>query len=411
MLASKLTGKEATKENFFSPGCYKDCRILKTAVIYGANASGKSNLLQAIDLFRNLIINSTDLKFGEKLPHNPFKLSRSSAHKPTSLKMEFIAKDNVRYIYGFSFDKNHIIEEHLVSYTTRKATEVFVRKINEKIRFSSFLKGPKKALEEQLQNNHLFLTKAANSNFEQLHVVYSYFTENLDMFFRGFSSTKGIGSTIFSKKKSFEDPTTKNFINEFLRAADTGIESFEVTKRDISSIKYPEGLLVPDSLKELIKEEFTYHTDVIHTSCDDIPELVKWELEDESNGTIKLFSLASPIIDILNKGGILIFDEINNSLHTLISEFIIQLFNNPETNPHNAQLILTTHDASLLSKAIFRRDQIWFIEKDPCGMSQLYSLCSFDKKEVRWDVPFDKWYLSGRFGALPVVKDLKLKKK
>lgn len=402
LLATRLTGKEATHSNYFKAEKYKSLPILKSAVVYGANASGKSNLLRAMLFFQQFILNSTNKKHGEELLHQPFKLSKKNVDEPSVFEMEFIANDGIRYVYGFSFNRMDILEEHLVSFATRKPTDVFVRQKGEPIRFSSSVKGQKKSLEEQLQNNHLLLTKAANSNFEQFHPIFSYFFENLNIFTNSFSNNS------FSKKRSYEDEYFKKYINEFLKVADTGIDSFEVTKKEVGKL---EGFgNIPENIKQRLVEDLSYQTDVIHYTNDtETPEPIKWALDEESAGTIKLFALAGPIIDILNKGHILVFDEINNSLHPLISEFIVHLFNNAETNPKNAQLIFTTHDTTLLNKNSFRRDQIWFIEKNRMGMSQLYSLCAFDKKEVRWDVPFDRWYLSGRFGALPVIKDFKLK--
>lgn len=402
LLASKLTGKEDTKTNYFKPVKYKNIPILKSAVVYGANASGKSNLLKAMAFFKSFIVDSTNLKHGEELPHQPFKLFRNATNEPSQFEIEFIASDNIKYIYGFSFNKSEILEEYLTSYITAKPTEIFIRKSGGEIQFSASFKGPKRSLVEQLQKNHLLLTKAANSNFEQVHSVYNFFKDNLNIFTSNFSND------IFSKKRSYEDGYYRKYINEFLKIADTGIDSFEVTKKEIGELNFPGN--IPDSLKERLLEGLSYQANVVHyTSDGGEPEIVKWTLDEESSGTIKLFALAGPIIDILNRGHILIFDEINNSLHPLISEFIVHLFNREESNPNHAQLIFTTHDTTLFNKSIFRRDQIWFTEKDQFGMTQLYSLCSFDKKDVRWDVPFDKWYLSGRFGALPLIKDFRLK--
>jgi len=414
--ATKLTGKEASNTHYFTPDKYPQLPILKSAVVYGANASGKSNLLRAVEFFKNFVINSTDLKFGDPLPHAPFGLLKTALQEPSSFEMEFIAKDNIRYIYGFSFDRTDIIEEHLLSFTTRKPAEIFVRKKGESIRFSSSFKGPKKSLEDQLQNNHLLLSKAANSNFDQVHKIYSYFSDNINVFHSTYANNN------LSKRSSFENDVYRNKINQFLKIADTGIESLEVVKEDkdyfsqLANNSWPITNSNPNSFYEhaakLALDEPSYKANVVHyTSDEEKKEKVVWSLDEESAGTIKLFAIAGPIIDILNGGHVLIFDEINNSLHPLISEFIVRLFHNTNTNPHNAQLIFTTHDTTLLNKETFRRDQIWFLEKNKRGMSELFPLSSFDKKEVRWDVPFDKWYLSGRFGALPSVQDFKLDSK
>jgi hypothetical protein len=200
------------------------------------------------------------------------------------------------------------------------------------------------------------------------------------------------------------DSFFKNNIINFLKVADTGIEGLEVKEEKVSFIMggNPDGTL---DEREYMEEDIS----VIHVAYDEIgnQERVIWRLTQESSGTIKLFEVAKPVMEVLRKGGVLIIDEINTSLHPLISGFIVQLFNSSKSNPKNAQLIFTTHDVTLLNKDLFRRDQIWFTEKNRRQMTELFSLNAFDKKEVRWDIPFDRWYLSGRFGALPNIQEFK----
>ena len=130
-----------------------------------------------------------------------------------------------------------------------------------------------------------------------------------------------------------------------------------------------------------------------------------FDLSDESEGTQRLYGLGGMILSLMDQGYTVLIDELNNSFHPLITEMLIKLFQDPNTNPENAQLIFTTHDTSILKPELFRRDQIWFTEKDKYGATSLYSLSEFDYDKVRPNVPFDKWYLSGRFGALPLIKD------
>jgi hypothetical protein len=133
--------------------------------------------------------------------------------------------------------------------------------------------------------------------------------------------------------------------------------------------------------------------------------VVPFDLGEESTGTVKLYNLSAVIIQTLHNGDVLIIDELNSSLHPLLSQFIINLFQDAKSNPNKAQLIITTHDTTLLSQDLLRRDQIWLVEKDSYGATSLYSLSDFDYREVRSSIPFDRWYLSGRFGALPVIGD------
>jgi AAA15 family ATPase/GTPase len=414
MTASKLSKKESVLESYFSPINYNKLPLLKSAVIYGANASGKSNFLKAMYLFKMLIVDSIDYKVGAKLPFEPFRLFKNADQKPTSFELDFIANDNIRYVYGFTYNVDEILEEHLISFEKKQRKNIFTREKNKGISFGKTYKGQRKSLEEQLLSNNLFLTKAANSNNEILHGVYKYFAGGFNVFM-----SSNIGE-LFSKQKSLEDNYYKKHIGDFLKAADTGIESFYVKKRDISSLKIPEGF--PNELKEKFTNDYSLKANVSHYVCTEISDMsesefenisfsesVEWDMDEESSGTRKLFGLSGVIIDILNEGTQLIVDEINNSLHPDISKFLVNLFNNKRSNPKNAQLIFSTHDTSLLSSEIFRRDQIWFTEKNPCGVTDLFSLCTFDKNKVRSEVPFDKWYLSGRFGAVPSVQDFQLK--
>ncbi len=419
MMAAKLTGKEATLDNIFYHPNYPNIPLLKSAVIYGANASGKSNVLKALKKFQEFIEKSTDYKFEQKLPYEPFRLLKNSTNEPSSFEMDFIALDGIRYIYGFKMNEEEILEEYLSSYTSRKETKLFVRKKGEKIVFSSAFKGEKKILEDQLLKNNLLLSKAANSNYEQMQTIYSYFVNQFIMNM-GDIAWKG-----YSKRKLVNNLDLKNIITEILKLADTGINSIEVEKNESGGVfkdspdllkvltevesKLPKKMSTPNNMmySSLLSE--LYSTDVIHYTSDETePKRVIWALSQESSGTQKLFELAVPIIDVLRSGAALVFDEINNSLHPLLSRLIIELFHK-NSNPKNAQLIFTTHDVSLLTSEIFRRDQIWFTEKNNEGMTDLYSLGSFDKKDVRKDIPIDKWYLSGRFGAIPIIQELNIK--
>jgi AAA15 family ATPase/GTPase len=401
MLPSKMKGTKETEYNLFEIPKHK-LKVLKSAVIFGANASGKSNILKAFEFFEMFILNSIDLKLNQKIPFNPFRLFRVAENEPSVFTMEFLV-DASRYEYSFSIDDTKVCEEYLISYSSRKPSEIFSRKHGESIKFNANFKGEKKSLESQLLDNQLLLTKGANNKFEPLMQVYEYFQKKFNVFTSDFSDHS------YSLRKSYEDDTFRKEIVNFLQVADTGIEDFFVKKVEVdqSSIKFSDAF--PDELKSMILENKSYQTSVSHVSCEKEGDTnhtdVLWPVDEESDGTQKLLAIAGPIIDILKKGSVLIFDEINNSLHPLISRFLVETFNNPENNPNGAQLIFTTHDVTLLDNELFRRDQIWLVEKNRCGFTDFQSLCGF---ELRKDVPLEKWYLSGRFGALPIITDFKI---
>ncbi len=397
MVAEKLQGNEGSAKAVFSPENYKDIPLLRSAVVYGANASGKTNLLESLVLFKEMIHDSTDTKLGESLPFEPYALSKEGLQSPTVFEMEFVAIDNLRYIYGFSYQEAEILEEHLISYAhNNRRSEVYVREKGMPIKFGTSFKGAKKSLEEQLQSNHLLLTKAANSNFAQFHPIYLYFKSQLKVVFSQIESAR------FTKKQAFNDPSFLEKINTLLKQADTGIESIQVSLK-----KEKKEVATRERQSESLDNSDAYETTVVHKfQEDDVSKSITWSMELESMGTQRLFALGGAFVDVLANGAVFLVDELNNHFHPMLSEMLLGLFNNPASNPHNAQLIFTTHDVSLLKKENFRRDQIWFIEKNQQGGSRLFPLSAFDKKQVRWDIPFDKWYLSGRFGATPLIGDI-----
>jgi uncharacterized protein len=396
MVAEKLQGNEASASPVFSPKNYKDIPLLRSAVIYGANASGKTNLLESLVLFSDMIHDSTDTKLGESLRFEPYALSKDGPQSPTVFEMEFLAIDNVRYLYGFSYHEAEILEEHLISFAhNNRRTEVYTREKGLPIKFGSSFKGSKRSLEEQLQSNHLLLTKAANSNFVQFHPIYLYFKSHLKVVFSQIESAR------FTKKQAYNDPSFLEKVNSLLKQADTGIESIHVSLKEDRK-----DAPLRERRSESLDNSDAFETTVLHKFQDgEVSKSVEWPMELESLGTQRLFALAGAFVDVLANGHVFFVDELNNHFHPMLSAMLVGLFNNPATNPRNAQLIFTTHDVSLLNKENFRRDQIWFIEKNQEGTARLFPLSAFDKKQVRWDIPFDKWYLSGRFGATPLIGD------
>ncbi len=387
----------------------KSIKLLKVGGVYGANASGKSNILKALDVFRNFIVGSTDLKLGQEIPYyDPFKLEKNRSREPSMFEMEFTLENDIRYRYGITFNREEIIKESLVFFPKVQEANLFLREKGKKIKFGDYFKGPAKTIENQLLKNNLFLSKAVNSNHKFLEPIYIYFRDALR------SSTpaaRGPAFPSFTTRECVKDGshTNKSFIGELLKIADTGIERMDIDKKAISEAEIP----IPDSMsmkmRKRIIEEFTLRPRMFHKVFENGIEIdeIGFDIEEESNGTIKLYELAGEILHILKIGAVFIADELNNSLHPLMLRFIIELFHNPETNPNNAQLIFATHDATLLNPEIFRRDQIWLTDKDQYGATSLYSLSEFDYKKVRSQTPFDKWYLSGRFGALPLIGEFK----
>lgn len=380
-------------------------KLLKTGVIYGANASGKSNLVFALQAMALFIVNSTDLKLGEDIPvYEPYKLDKNYRDKPTKFEMEFIGNDEIRYRYTVNFNKEEVLSEELVFYPNKQEARLFLREKAKNIKFGSHIKGRKKNIESDLIPNILFLSKAANSNHEQLKDIYLYFLKNLKFYTRTDPRERIFPSTTLKLQKEGSD-NLRNKITNFLTAADTGIDSIglEARKVDADKFKFPGSM--PEIIRKEILSNISHRPITYHKLYDGEKEIgtIRFDLDEESNGTIKMYDLAGEIVSGLEKGETVIVDELDSSLHPHLSEYIMKLFNNPATNPNNAQLIAATHDVTLLNPKNLRRDQIWFTRKNSFGATEVFSLDEFDKNLVRKHTPFDKWYLEGRFGAIPLI--------
>jgi AAA15 family ATPase/GTPase len=392
-------------DNQFPSSREPDINLLKTAVIYGANASGKSNIINAFNAVQDFIVKSTDLKLGEKIKYyQPFKLEKGWDKKPAIFEIEFIAEDAVRYRYEIAYNHDEILKEHLLFYPKGQEANLFLREKDKPIKFGNNFYGPAKTVEKHLLENNLFLSKAANNNNKLLKAVYLYFRNTLRLshpmpalsIFTDFTTRECLKN---------ESVINKDVISEFLKIADTGIEYMDIKKRMISEKEFPFLDSMQKEVKKEIIEEMMHVPQMFHKVFEDKKEsgMTGFDLGDESDGTIKLYELAGEIFYVLKNGLVLIADELNSSLHPLMTQAIIKLFHQPETNPKNAQLIFATHDTTLLNPDMLRRDQIWLTEKDQYGMTSLYSVSEFYYRSVQASTPFDKWYLSGRFGALPII--------
>jgi AAA15 family ATPase/GTPase len=367
-----------------------DISLLKTAIIYGANASGKSNIIRAFDMLRQCILNSDTLKLDQEIPYyEPFFLDTETRSSSIACEIEFVTQEPMRYRYSFEFDQSHIIAEKLVFFPHKGETLLYKRNAVNEYVWGRELKGKKQSIVDDVLGNMLFLSKAANKNDsdEKLKNVYRYFSSGMSFHTSTDSTKKPIFFTS-QKLRSDVDGSFRRKVVEFLRSADVGVSSLR-TRHEASDPN--------ENIIELGHRVYKNHTDAGDEHY--------FTLDNESAGTVKMFDLAGKIIATLQQGGVIIVDELDSSFHPLMSEYVISLFNDPVKNPNNAQLIVATHDVSLLDSEKLRRDQIWFAEKDQYGATTIFSLDEFKESErrVRQNIPFDSWYLAGRFGALPVI--------
>ncbi len=391
-------GKELHDSNTFA---VNGIELLRSAAVYGPNAGGKSNFLKALQTMRHIVLESAaKWQRGDKLPVVPFRLNAHSAKAPSEFEVSFIV-DSVRYQYGFAATPERIYEEWLLAYPKKRPQRWFGRAWNEKEQsydwdLGNNLVGEKQLWQKSTRDNALFLSTAVQLNSEQLQPIFDWFKIFLRM------ADMGGWDPTFSA--SLCEKNEKARVVDFLRAADLHIEDILVEKKPFDSMGLPEDM--PKSLRVMIAEEMKdkqlLNIQTVHKDRDGSP--VAFDLEEESDGTQKLFAFAGPWIDALAHGYILFIDELHDNLHPRLVQFLVQLFHNAEINPQNAQLVFTTHETSILNQDVFRRDQIWFCDKDDEQSTKLYPLTDFSPRKGRENLELA--YLSGRYGALPFIRSL-----
>ncbi|MGP2785413.1 MULTISPECIES: AAA family ATPase [Serratia] len=399
MNASKLN--ELRESNTFSLESPNKLELLRSAVIYGPNAAGKSNFLQAMREMGEIVVTSASSKqAGDAFDTEPFRLDSEMRKSPTEFEVVFIA-GNVRFQYGFTVTKNKVLEEWLMAYPKGRTQRWFHRvwddvKCTYLWDMGNALVGEKQVWLKATRDNALFLSTAVQLNSEQLKPIFDWFRLKLR-----FSNVIG-WSYDFSADVCTSDK--KDEILSFLKAADIDIDDISVKKDKFDPSGLPEGM--PDYVKEMIvknmKDEEVFDIKTLHK--DNNGELIPFNLEDESDGTRKVFSFAGPWMHSLKHGNILFIDELHDNLHPKLVHFLVDLFHSKKTNPNNAQLIFTTHETSILTQNVFRRDQVWFCDKDENKATVIYPLTDFSPRKGREDL--EAAYLSGRYGALPFIKKM-----
>lgn len=407
MLAESSKTKE---QNVFVQNFAKgdDVKLLNTAMLYGANASGKSNLLRAVfEISRYIGENKPNV--GKPIPiYDPFLFDIDTKEAPTEFCIEFVGKDNIKYKYQLSFDRINVLKEELTYWpNSSKSTILFTRAIPEdfkSIKHIGQIGSPSKSKDVEVFHNQALLSKFGEEiPHEIISEVYIYITQ-IEVI-NACNSRKL--SVLFNdtKEKMVSDSNLLEKMNELLRFVDTGLNGVNIRERDEKEFNLPKDL--SDSVKSEFINNNKYPMTGIHSVFGNL-ELIKADetlpFEDESRGTNTIFALGGRLLQAIENGEVVFVDEIETNLHPFLSKLLVGLFQNPRINKKNSQLIFTTHNTHLLDKTLFRKDQIWFTEKDKYGATNLYSLQDFS--DVREDTPFDKWYLAGKFGGIPNIKSL-----
>jgi uncharacterized protein len=399
MVAANLVSKEKSLDVNNTFEIDKELKLLKTAAIYGANASGKSNLSRALSFMKWFMVNSSkETQSTDEISVEPFRLSTETEGKPSYFELAFLM-DGRKYRYGFEVTQERVISEWLFYVPSVRETNLFERQLNS-IKSSKVYNAD--GVQQRTRSNALFLSVSAQFNVELAEKILEWITDKLNII-SGLYDQAYLNYTV----RCFMNNKNRADIVQLIKKLDLGIGEIKVEQEDFTTDSLPDEM--PDELKKLIVKagggkatigisHRKFDADGNHKSIEE------FDLEShESEGTKKVFALAGPLITALKEGEILIIDEFDARLHPLISLAIVKLFNSKESNPNNAQLIFMTHDTNLLNNKIFRRDQIWFTEKNRYSATDLYSLAEY---KIRNDASFESDYIKGRYGAIPYIGNL-----
>ena len=350
--------------------------LLRSAVVYGANASGKSNVLKALAFFKRFITESfINSQAGEGIDVEPFRLNSSSVQEPTMMEATFTDASFI-YRYGFEITSKTVIAEWLYQRACKrraKEVELFYRENGATSVHQQSDLIRELVAKKMIRDNALVLSTAAQFNDPKAVAILRWIADTHVIFC---SEDEKLWQQAI---RHLDDEGVRERITAFARYADLGIEEIsKVDNRIVSRHRQYD-----DEGREVNNVAFSFRGN-------------------ESEGTVKYFSLSFPIIDALDNGKRVIIDELDSKLHPLLVRKIVTMFNSHETNPKGAQLLFTAHDTFMLGAGLFRRDQIWFTQKDSFGATEAYSLAEF---KVRSSSPFERDYLQGRYGATPILGD------
>lgn len=380
-------------------------KLLKGAVIYGANSSGKTNLLRAMSTMRHFVLSSSKGSSQDDIGVEPFLLNPATAHRPSFFELLFFLNGK-RYRYGFEVSREKVHGEWLFVRGGQQEKPLFVRDLDGIEAMPGFREGV--GLEEKTRDNALFLSVADQFNGKLSQAIMAWF--------RQWNTISGLRHEAYQAVtfNMLEDEKCKPLFTRFLKQLDLGFHAFQVVKEPFTSAHLPKNLpaeVLQQAIEDL-KEQTLVSIETLHKVFDDDGNEAGYKefnlRTQESAGTNKVFNMLGPIFDTLMNGGVLVVDELGASMHPLLTKAVVSLFNSEEHNPNNAQLIFATHDTNLLSYGNFRRDQIYFIEKGHYGASDLYALVEYKEeggKTIRKDRSFEKDYIQGRYGGIPFIGD------
>lgn len=372
-------------------------KALPTAVIYGANASGKSNVVSALNMMCNIVLTSHSRgNPSGGVPHTPFALDPAFAKAPSSFEADFII-EGVRYHYGFTASDEVFLSEWLYAFPNGRMQKLFERE-EQNFTFGRSLKGRNKIIETLTRKNSLFVSAAAQNNHEELSAISNFFASIQ------FDNNISVHGQIAARQLA--DGKLDGRVIDFLDKIGTGIIDYRSIEKDTPEELKKINRALRAAMKDILKEGETFtlsdsedkfnFIQLAHRSVSG--ENIFFDIHQESEGTKRLLMLLGPVFRALDEGTLIVIDELNASLHTQVCEAVLAIFASKEVNPKGAQLIATTHDTNLLKSPSLRRDQVWFVEKDTQGATRIYPLSDY---RTRKGDDIEKGYLRGRYGAIP----------
>jgi AAA15 family ATPase/GTPase len=406
-VANFLSIRERVELSFVPSAFYKeraDClircdavpggKLLPTALVYGPNASGKTNLIASLRFFQGAILRSHDQGPEDDVPVRPFALSQECEKLPTTVEMEFIL-EGIRYHYGFRATKRAFVAEWLNYYPKGRRQVLFERE-GQSVKFGRALKGQNRVIADLMRSNSLFLSVAAQNDHDQLSKIHRYLTT--------FETKPDRKPTVVMSDDEELDPR----IIGFLEQIGTGVMGFRrrEAENDDKSAAFAKNMRVMIAefigmkVEEVPQFDEKYVLELAHRGEDGKP--VYLSLKHESSGTRRLLGLLASAFAALDKSGLIIIDELEESLHTQVADAMLGLFCSRASNKGGAQLLATTHDTNLMGSRYLRRDQIWFTEKDGTGSTHLFPLSDIRTRNTD---NIQKGYLQGRYGAIPFSGD------
>lgn len=394
-------GKELLTSNVMHPKMaegVKTIPLLRSSAVYGPNAAGKSNIIKALHAMQQIVLTSG--QHLAALPVVPHLFNSESAQCPAMFEV-IVLVDGIRYQYGFEATHERIHAEWLFAFPKGYSQRWFERAFDpetgkDAIEFGDKLLGDKEVWRRATRPNALLLSTAVQLNSQQLQPLFTWFANKLRVI--------GLGALMPNFTAHWCKTDQKNSVLNFLQAADFAIDDLRVEETDFTPDSLPGNM--PDALRQFFESEMTGKPTLKLFTSHKREDGSQAELNfgDESDGTQKMFSFAGPWLDTLQHGRVLFIDELHDNLHPSLVQFLVQLFHNPTSNPHGAQLVFTTHETSILNQKVFRRDQIWFCERDKDQATRLYPLSDFKPRKGLENL--ERNYLSGRYGALPYLKSV-----